>query len=158
MDSSSVIQVPKDFWYLSAINKWCILKAMMYPRFLNFYIQLSASRCETHSILGVKYLDCERWGSRVIAINRVPVFVDQELSKIPLDVITKDSPLPQLQELVQRSSIMTIHFNLIQVEQPLKRQYSKSSKPIMCHLCYALLFNFLHWSKIQGIGLNEYPY
>lgn len=59
------------------------------------------------------YLNGKRGCCRVIAINSLPVLINQEFSKIPLDIVPYNSPLARLQELVQWSCIFAIHFNLI---------------------------------------------
>lgn len=41
-----------------------------------------------------------------------PILVDQELDKVPLDVIPEDSPFARLQESIQRGCIFPINFNL----------------------------------------------
>lgn len=42
-------------------------------------------------------------------IDNIPIFVNQELGKIPLDIV---STFAWLQELVYRSSTLTIHIDL----------------------------------------------
>ena len=58
------------------------------------------------------YLNAERRGCGCIAIDNFPIFVNKELSKIPLNAITKESTFARLEVLVHWSSIGAVDINL----------------------------------------------
>lgn len=60
----------------------------------------------------VFYLDCKRWCGGVVSINRLPIFINQELGKVPLNISSKDSIEASFQELVNWCSIVTVYINL----------------------------------------------
>lgn len=54
------------------------------------------------------------WGScGSITIDNIPIFINQKLGKVPLNAITQNSAFARFQELVYRSSFLTIDINLI---------------------------------------------
>ena len=58
-------------------------------------------------------LDAKGSSCGCIAVNNFAIFVHQELGEIPFDVVTKESTFAWLQKLVQWSSTIAIHINLI---------------------------------------------
>jgi hypothetical protein len=58
------------------------------------------------------YLNAKRGSSGSITIHNFAIFIHQELGKVPFDAVPKKSTLARLQELVNWSSILTIHVNL----------------------------------------------
>jgi hypothetical protein len=59
-------------------------------------------------------LKCKRGSSWIITLYSLTVFVNKKLSKVPLNVIAEDSPFAFLQELIQRRSILSVYFNLVE--------------------------------------------
>src|SRR5271170_4434132 len=55
--------------------------------------------------------DAFRRRGRRVALNNVALLVDQELSEVPLDGVAQQAALLALQKLVERVSVVAIHFD-----------------------------------------------
>jgi hypothetical protein len=65
------------------------------------------------------HLNLEGRGGRCVAVNNIPLFVNQKLAKVPLDTITQDSSsFVGFQEFVDRSLFWPIHINLQKPKVP----------------------------------------
>lgn len=58
------------------------------------------------------YLNAQWGSSGGITVNDIPVFINQEFWKIPLNTVSKYATFARLQELVQWGSSITIHIHL----------------------------------------------
>lgn len=71
------------------------------------------------------YLNAQWGSSGRITVNDIPVFINQEFWKIPLNTVSKYATFARLQELVQWGGIITIHIHL-----PIhKIKFHKASSP-----------------------------
>jgi len=58
------------------------------------------------------YLDAQWVSRRGVALRNTPLFVNQELGKVPFDVVAKRAGFAGLEEHVNRRSILTVYINL----------------------------------------------
>jgi hypothetical protein len=58
------------------------------------------------------YLNAERGGGGRIAVYNMPLLVNQELRKVPLDTVPKETTFAWLEKLVNWCSIIAIHIHL----------------------------------------------
>ena len=78
-----------------------------------------------HNATDWLYLNAQWGSSGRITVNDIPVFINQEFWKIPLNTVSKYATFARLQELVQWGGIITIHIHL-----PIhKIKFHKASTP-----------------------------